>query len=298
MFRSSVERRYGCAVTLAAVWVEARGRGRDALCFASDSRTQPGPIEGVTKVILFGRSDIAAVWAGDYRYATLLINHLDAVFTASDAMRRRDVDLARGFPRAVEAIRRHLDLTTAPAVPAHERNQGAARPEQTTILAGGYSLVKSSYLLLRIQCTRDEEWRVGVTQVDPTRIVFVGDELHSANHVSKQARIHRIPTSDSDWRMEPLAAIHNACEDRKKRTIGGGLQMAKVYRHGNARAYAFMDSARGTEVLVRGTKVDQRASNELEAAGLLVDLSQWNLASASFPGRRTEATRRKAAASP
>jgi hypothetical protein len=86
-------------VTLAAVWVEARGADRDALCFASDSRTTPGPIEGVTKVILFGRSDLAAVWAGDYRYATLLVNHLDAVFTASDAMRRRDVDLTRAFAR-------------------------------------------------------------------------------------------------------------------------------------------------------------------------------------------------------
>jgi hypothetical protein len=109
--RQRVERRYGCAVTLAAAWVEARGRDRGALCFASDSRTKPGPIEGVTKVILFDRSDIAAVWAGDYRFATLLVNHLDAVFTASDAMRRRDVDLARGLVRAVESIKHHLART-------------------------------------------------------------------------------------------------------------------------------------------------------------------------------------------
>jgi hypothetical protein len=279
------------------MWVEARGRGRDALCLASDSRTLPGPIEGVTKVILFGRSDIAAVWAGDYRYAALLVSHLDAVFTASDAMRRRDIDLARAFARAVESIKRHLTLASEPAVPRHEMNPDAAQPERTTILASGYSLLESSYLVLRIQWMRDKQWRVGVTRVDPTRIVFIGDELHSANYVSKQARGYREPASDHDWHMEPLAAIHNACEDKRRPSIGGSLQMAKVYRHGNARAYGFLDPARSSQVLVRGTTLDQRASVELEAAGLLVDLSHWKLDSASFPGRRTEATRRKAAAS-
>ena len=183
-----------------------------------------------------------------------------------------------------------------PAVPRHERNREAAEPGQTTILVGGYSLVESSYLLLRVQWSRDGQWRVGVTRVDPARVIFIGDELHSANYVSKQARAYRRPASNSDWRMEPLAAIHNACEDRKRGSIGGGLQMAKVYMHGNARAYGFLDTARGDEVLVRGTRVDLRASIELEAAGLLVDLSQWNLAKASFPGRRTEATRRTEAA--
>jgi hypothetical protein len=127
--------------------------------------------------------------------------------------------------------------------------------------------------------------------------VFIGDELHSANYVSKQARAHRTPASGTDWRMEPLAAIHNACEDKNRGTIGGVLQMAKVYRHGNARAYGFLDP-RNTRVAVRGTIVDRRAAIELEAAGLVIDLSQWNLARASFPGRRTEAFRRHAAGAP
>lgn len=279
------------------MWVEARGDGRDALCFASDSRTLPGPIEGVTKVVLFGRPDIAAVWAGDYRYATLLLNHLDAIFTASDAMRRRDIDLAQAFARAVDPVKRHLAVAARPAISRHERDaSAAAEPGPTTVLVGGYSLVESTYMLLRIQWSRDDQWHVGVTAVDPTRVVFIGDQLHSANQVSRQARDHRHPQGCADWRMEPLGAIYNACEDRRKRTIGGALQMAKVYRHGNARAYGFLDPRNG-EVLVRGTSVDRRASIELEGAGLLIDLSLWNLGSASFPGRRTEATRRVAGSS-
>lgn len=280
-------------VTLAAVWLESRGVGSDALCFASDSRTLPGPVEGVTKVILFGRSDIAAVWAGDYRHATLLINHLDAVFTASDAMRRRDVDLAQAFQRAIESTRQHVARAMAPAVPARELNSDAARPMKTTVLVGGYSLVESSYLLMRMQWTKDGQWLTGISRVTPDRVVFIGDELHAANYVSKQARAHRVPTSDTDWRMEPLAAIHNAIVDWRRPTIGGALQMAKVYMHGNTRAYGLLEAAGNGDVSVRAATVDRRAALELEAAGLVIDLSLWNLTSGSYRGRHAEATRRR-----
>jgi hypothetical protein len=81
-------------MTLAAMWIEAKERGNRPLCAASDSRTTPGPIEGVSKVVLFGRDDLVGVWAGDYRYAYLVVSHLDAIFTAFEAMRRRNVDAA------------------------------------------------------------------------------------------------------------------------------------------------------------------------------------------------------------
>jgi hypothetical protein len=74
-------------MTLEAVWIEMRDRGSWPLCFKrfeDDAR----PHRGVTKVILLGREDVAAVWAGDYRYAIILAAHLDALFTSSDAMRR------------------------------------------------------------------------------------------------------------------------------------------------------------------------------------------------------------------
>ena len=125
------------------------------------------------------------------------------------------------------------------------------------------------------------------------RLSLLGTSCTLANYVSRQARSHRIPASQSDWRMEPLAAIHNACEDRKRPTIGGCPQMAKVYRHGSARAYGFLDPSRGRDVIVRGTRVDRRAAIELKVGGLLIDLSRWNLVKAAYPGRRAEASRRK-----
>jgi hypothetical protein len=103
-------------MTLAAVWLEQTATA-PALCFASDSRTMPGPIEGVAKVTLFGRSDIAAVWAGDFRYAGLVVAHLDAFFNSTDAMRARDVDVVHALEAAGRAAKRHLDTAINALIP-------------------------------------------------------------------------------------------------------------------------------------------------------------------------------------
>lgn len=76
-------------MTLAAMWIESHKGWQKALCFPSDSRTSPGPIDGVTKVLLFSRPDVAAVWAGDFRYASILAGHLDVVLSATPKRRER-----------------------------------------------------------------------------------------------------------------------------------------------------------------------------------------------------------------
>src|SRR3954451_22369046 len=112
-------------MTLAAVWIEGKAVGNRPLCFASDSRTTPGPIEGVTKVVLFGREDLAGVWAGDFRYASLVVSHLDAVFTASEVMRRRDVEVVDALRKAMTSVKRHLTHSTNPVIPSFRRNVAA-----------------------------------------------------------------------------------------------------------------------------------------------------------------------------
>jgi hypothetical protein len=275
-------------MTLAAIWIEERTHGNQPLCFASDSRTTPGPVDGVTKVILFGREDVAAVWAGDFRYASILASHLDAVFTASDAMRRRDIDVARAFRQAVVTVKNHLDTSMTPAVPAFQRNPDAQLPERTTLVAGGYSVVEAAHMLFRIDWTpHDRRWKLSVTRADPTQLVFIGDERKTAKTVAKRARAHRSGfENSSSWHMEPLAAIHLACIDGNSPTIGGDLQLAKAFMHGSARAYGFVDPILSDAVSVRGTCVDARAARELAGSGLLIDLSTWLLTHGSFTARR------------
>jgi hypothetical protein len=264
-------------MTLAAIWIETIPGGNWPLCFASDSRTTPGPIDGVTKVVLFAREDLAGVWAGDYRYAYLVVNHLDAVLAESQAMRRRDVDVADALRRAATGIKRHLSASTQAEVPSWQRNALAQLPERTTVLVGGYSIVRRAHLVLRVDWNPGHgRWRTAVDELTPADVLFIGDDRRRAKKVSEQARAYRSAPIDDVWRMEPIAAIHNACEDRNKTTIGGSVQLAKAYMHGAARAYAILDPIR-RRVTVRAAEVDLRHLAELSGAGALISIGTWRL---------------------
>ncbi len=106
--------------------------------------------------------------------------------------------------------------------------------------------------------------------------MFIGDDRRRAKTVAQQARAYRNPPSDGDWRMEPLAAIHNASEDQNKTTIGGTVQLAKACMHGAARAYAVLDPLR-RRVTVRAADIDQRHLHELAGSGVLLSLGSWRL---------------------
>lgn len=269
-------------MTLAAMWIESRGDDGRQLCVASDSRTKPGPIEGVTKVVLFGRPDVAGVWAGDYRYASLLVAHLDAFFTSSEAMRRRDIDLARALAQAREAVRRHLVDAVSGDLPTYEINPEAQAPEATTLLLGGYSIRRAEFRYLRIQYSpHDGMWLTHLARLDPSDVIFLGDERKSAKSSAKSARLWVVPATTASWRMEPLAAIHRAIEEPTKGTIGGVPQLAKVYMHGVAAAYGFVDWKRCI-VTSRATRVWPRGVREMALSRRLVDLSAWRLEGGTY----------------
>ncbi len=269
-------------MTLAAVWIEHRDKGNQPLCFASDSRTTPGPIDGVTKVMLFGREDVAGVWAGDYRYATMLWAHLDAVFTSTDAMRRRDVDLRRAFQQARKSVERHISAAINPRILPFQENREARLPEATTVLLGGWSVIETAYVLYRIDYRPAERrWRHHIEALEPDRAIFIGDGRARAKKRAKAIRKHRIAAARG-WRMEPLAAIHLARDDPASDTVGGDLQMAKVFMHGSARAFGFVEPIRDDRITVRATEVNTRAAKEMAASALLVDLSAWVIDHGSY----------------
>lgn len=274
-------------MTLAAIWIEERSHGPSPLCFASDSRTTPGPIEGVTKVVLFGREDLAGVWAGDYRFATLLVAQLDALFTASDAMRRRDIDVEKTFLGAIQPVKTLLARAMNPRVHPGSRVAEAQVPLRTTLVLGGYSMRRSTFVLMSIGYSPAERrWRLSVKPAEPTRIYFIGDERKRARQVASAARSRRQPQPAGGWRMEPLAAIHEACLKASLETIGGDLQLVKTYTHGSARAYGFVDPRSPSLATARGAQVNARSARELAGAGLLIDLSKWLLDHGSYAAKR------------
>jgi hypothetical protein len=131
---------------------------------------------------LFGRGDLAGVWAGDYRYASLLVSHLDAVLSASEAMWRRDVAVALALRRGMVTVQRHLTASMQPDVPWFQQNAEAQLPERTTIPVGGYSVIEGTHMLLRMDWRPgDRRWRVRVSPVDSTKAIFIGDDLKTAS---------------------------------------------------------------------------------------------------------------------
>ena len=154
-----------------------------------------------------------------------------------------------------------------------ELNLDAQSPEPTVILVGGYSIAEREHMLFRLEWVPDDRrWRASVRALVASDVVFIGDDTKAARRVASQARAHRRPRSTDDWHMEPLATIHDACEDRNGITVGGTLHFVKTYMHGSARAYGFVDSSRTDDVITRGTRVDHRAASEITASERLVDL--------------------------
>jgi hypothetical protein len=272
-------------MSLGAVWIDQQSPNSRQLCFASDSRTSPGPIDGVTKVILFGRTDVAAVWAGDYRYASLILANLDAFFTSSSTIRNRDVDVAQALRSAIDPIKRHLRESVTPPVPFFNQNKPARVPEPTSIVIGGYSIKRSEFHVLAIEWPLDQhKWKISTRPLGPNEVIFIGDDRARARSHAKQARAHRDPISRT-WRMEPLAAIHMAIVDPKSPTIGGVPQLAKALVHGVARPYAFLEGPSGS-VRSRGATVPARGARELMAADRVIDLSLWLLDAGQYQSCR------------
>jgi hypothetical protein len=273
-------------MTLAAMWIEAReprGAETGRLCFASDSRTTPGPIEGVAKVLSFSRPDIAGVWAGDVRYAALLSNHLDIVLSATSDMRDRTIDVGRLLRSAQRKVEVHLARTTSASVQPWELNPLAQEPTHTTMLVGGFSIEEAAFYMMRIGWDRSKgRWRASVKVVDPSEVIWIGErrQCNRAKGLVKKLRAHRSADA-ADWRMEPLAGIDYCRRDPAAISVGGDLQLAKAFRHGAVSSYAILEPLE-SEASVRGTKLTGAAIDEYRARNLLVDLSRWSLGDSAF----------------
>lgn len=273
-------------MTLAAMWLEARDPSNPdvgRLCFASDSRTTPGPIEGVTKVLLFTRPDIAGVWAGDFRYAALLANHLDVALSATARMRDRAIDVARLFRSTREKVIEHLTATMQSDSESFLVNPAAQAPGRMVMLVGGYSITHSRFIAMRISWDPSaERWEASVKWVVPSQISWIGDKPYCsrARWLAKKIRSNRSDQAN-DWHMEPLAVIDYYRRDPSASSIGGDPQLAKVFMHGAALSYALLDPMTD-EIAVRGSRLQGEVVDEFRSQNLLVEMSRWSLQDAAY----------------
>jgi hypothetical protein len=262
-------------MTLAAVWIDDRDDS-STLCFASDSRITPGPIDGIAKVTFFGRSDLVGVWAGDFAYASLVLNKLSGFLTASENIRSRQVDLGRVFASAIPVLRNHLASVTK----AIENDDLKAPLESTQVIVGGYSILQGTFMHTSISFHLGKgRWEFSHGTFERDKLVFIGDrpERKLARTRSRSHRSRRNPNlGATGWRMEPLKVIADICVAATSPTVGGNVQFAKAYKHGETLALPTTAISEQSRLTLGGTLVEERAERKFRAAGLAVDLEIWN----------------------
>jgi hypothetical protein len=197
------------------------------------------------------------------------------------------VDVVRALNSAATSVQRHLTASTSPSIPSFQQNTEAQMPDSTVVLVGRFSVVKRSYLILRVEWHPAEgRWTVRVDPVSASDLIVIGDETQRARRIARQIRRCR-SNPEQDWRMEPLATIHNAINDPNRTTVGGRLQLVKVYMHGATNAYGFVEPMGGDEVHARGALVDARASHEVAFNGRLIDLAAYRWTEGAYAARRS-----------
>jgi hypothetical protein len=267
-------------MTVAAVWIEDK-LDASALCLASDSRLSPGPVDGISKVALFARPDIAGVWAGDFAWASLILNKLDGLFGSSENMVTRQIDVRIAFLRATGVLRTQIPASVSES-PTLFHNEHLQHPvSETSVVAGGFSILYQRFFVLKIQTMSESaKWKITMRPLQHSDLIVIGDipERQATRKAAKRMRSNRQyrGVGRPGWHMEPLKALSDQCAEGGSRSVGGDLQFAKVYRHGATLTFATTVPDFPELVSVRGTRLDRKASKEQIQKKLVIDQSGWD----------------------
>jgi hypothetical protein len=221
-------------MTLCAAWIRhGQGDPNEELVFATDSRLRGGEAwDSGVKLFDLGREDCLLCFAGDTRRAYPLILHglNSARFNVDWRNPRLDINdvlhlLCRTFT--------DLCTTIDELLPGESIHTVSAEAE---FLFAGWSWRDRAFGVWRIYYSQDlssftaEGWHID----NPARvIIFLGDEVERPEDLLTEqlvaTRKHLRGTLD----MEPLQVLANMSIDRSFSSIGGALQVAKVYCSGH-----------------------------------------------------------------
>lgn len=223
------------AMTIAAVWLRNIGDARE-LVFASDSRLTGGYAwDACPKILPLARQDCAVCFAGDTAFAYPVMLQIASAVRAYRRSLDRSQDIHDFKGRILDFIngmRAHIHS------PVH--TQDPTGQEKTFLLFGGYSWRKAEFAIWTLHFDSNLDaftfrpttpWR----GVDGNRLLAVaGDEIDTfKTALTGLLRLRRkIDTGGFD--MEPLEVIRDMIRAEQFETIGGPVQVVKIYRHLNA----------------------------------------------------------------
>lgn len=221
------------------MWVRSYGAASE-LVVVSDSRLSGGKTwDQSPKVFPLSRGDCMMSFSGETDYAYPLLLHAMNTIDAWEESRNRRYNL--------ESLRGHLSrvLTSALAGIDYEGISPLDVGDQTILLLGGYSWWSRRWIIWSLRWdgrrrsfshatlrTRASDQRGSIRWTGDSEAV--GDAKKRLNLLLRQrGRTLR----EHGLNMEPVEIVRDIVREGRYRSIGGPLQIAKVYKHLNSRMF-------------------------------------------------------------
>ncbi len=229
-------------MTLCAAWIRhGSGDEGEELVFATDSRLRGGEAWDLgLKLFDLGRTDCLLCFAGDTRRAyPLILQSMNSVRTDIEWTNPR-IDLYDILASLCSLFTRTcLEITDLP--PGDNIHEVRAEAE---FLFGGWSWREQDFLIWKIYYS--PELQAFTHQKmnddgDDRIVVFLGDEIDSAERLLSDDLRNSGKVIRGSLDMEPIRVLARMSRDNNQYpTIGGALQIGKIYRSGHNEFFGIM----------------------------------------------------------
>ncbi|MFE5549459.1 hypothetical protein ACFQ71_37390 [Streptomyces sp. NPDC056534] len=246
-------------MTLTMAWVRRAG-GAEEMVIASDSRLGSlGYWDAAPKIIPLPRGDAAIAFAGETDYAyPMMIQAINAINSYGESLSRRQ-PLAKLKGHLLRVI--NLMLDQQKDVPAALWEAPAA-----LFLLAGYDWTDNRFKIWKLQFDKGTRrftfhpaapWR-GVGN-DEKVLSIIGDEIAEAKGAVLEYLQGPGGVRQGGFDMEPMKALAYMVDDDRFRSIGGYIQMVKIYKP--MVCVPFVISRKGTQSLLGRPLLDYEKSD-------------------------------------
>lgn len=216
-------------MTSIVAW-ERRVGHQTELVMASDSRLSGGEDwDGCAKIFDVGRDDALIAFAGNTWRALPLIFQAISTTRSYEGSNNRTLDLPKYAGHIVRVLNSVLAIASGPAADA---------PPECEFLLGGWSWSMGQFRIYKIQFDKQKwEFVISSPQRLPNSIggqgrgsiyESIGDG--SRRLTGRLAKAYNLELIEGPLDYHPLEQLYQQTIDARERTIGGAIQVSKVYR--------------------------------------------------------------------
>lgn len=223
-------------MTICAAWIRKIGKCEE-LMFVSDSRLSGGRnLDYSPKIITLARSDCAIAFAGETDMAYPLMHQISLAISSYNRAKTRAMDIRELKTHSIKVLN-SMASSIFSDIPE-------MKDPDVSFLLGGYSWINKCFDIWGIRYAKKEKCFIArhvnswVGGMDP--VLFGGDKAKEANKnlvklMQKKGALVGNKAVNSAFDMEPLEVVRDMLRSSKKNdSIGGALQVVKVYQHMNA----------------------------------------------------------------